>query len=521
MRTVDRRGRTGGSDPRKSKEDEEVDRISDLPDSLLLHILSFLPFRCAVRASLMLRPFRGLWRSLSMLSFEECDFHACRGRSGAGGGEFLNFVNHALALHESPEIHTFRIELDFHASGSTNPEFDGRGVMSNRLDEWIFFTLKKKVKVLDVALDGCGRLLRALPALHYRVPSAVLGSSSLVNLTLKVCNIESLGQIHLKSLQKLSMFDVNLSEEVIQNLVSGSPSLKKVSLSHCHGLQVLKFDRHPSLEELNVCLCVDLEKVDLASSGIKILSVYIVYPLSKIICPNVMTLELDGSINEVNLDWGSSLNDVALYFYHFGGFFEEHEEVKTLVEKFCNIAYVTLGNWIILLFSIWELMYLPCPTFSWKSVTMTLNLAKWHLPGIYYLLENCDFLETLTIYVYPSNAEDIMGGTWNRVRNFDGRSYWNLVEGTFHCLAYHLKNVMVYACVTEPYVIELIEFLLGNALVLEKMVISTKKNFEQTRNGIGIGVQKDSPPDMLLEFSKKVFSLPRISPRAVVHMAVC
>ncbi|XP_056171576.1 F-box/LRR-repeat protein At3g03360-like [Syzygium oleosum] len=349
MRTVDRRGRTGGSDPRKSKEDEEVDRISDLPDSLLLHILSFLPFRCAVRASLMLRPFRGLWRSLSMLSFEECDFHACRGRSGAGGGEFLNFVNHALALHESPEIHTFRIELDFHASGSTNPEFDGRGVMSNRLDEWIFFTLKKKVKVLDVALDGCGRLLRALPALHYRVPSAVLGSSSLVNLTLKVCNIESLGQIHLKSLQKLSMFDVNLSEEVIQNLVSGSPSLKKVSLSHCHGLQVLKFDRHPSLEELNVCLCVDLEKVDLASSGIKILSVYIVYPLSKIICPNVMTLELDGSINEVNLDWGSSLNDVALYFYHFGGFFEEHEEVKTLVEKFCNIAYVTLGNWIILI----------------------------------------------------------------------------------------------------------------------------------------------------------------------------
>lgn len=67
--------------------------------------------------------------------------------------------------------------------------------------------------------------------------------------------------------------------------------------------------------------------------------------------------------------------------------------------------------------------------------------------------------------------------------NFDERRFWNSVEATFHWLKHHLKNVMLYACVTEPYVIELIEFLLGNVLILEKMVISTKKNTGVARNG--------------------------------------
>ncbi|XP_056171578.1 F-box/LRR-repeat protein At3g03360-like [Syzygium oleosum] len=450
-RTGDVRDRAGGSDPRKSEEDEAVDRISGLPDFLLLHILSFLPFRCAVRASLMLRPFRGLWTSLSSLSFQEDDFHTCdRGRSGADGGSRLwNFVDHVLALHESPEIHRLRIVLFSYASISPNPEYDHQGVMSSRdrLDEWIFFALKKKVKVLDVNLLGYHTPLGAL-LFHCRVPSAVFTTSSLVELNLSLCHVEFGEQIQLKSLQKLWMCDVILSEEVMRKLVLGSPLLKKVSLRYCSGLRVLKLDRHPSLEELNVRQCRDLEKVDLASSGIKILAIFIAYPSSKIICPNVSTLELDGPEPDgVNLDCGSSLNDAALYFHGYGDFFLEDVEVETLLGKLRNIAYFSLANWIMLRIS------------------------------------------------------------WDRACNFDGRSYWYSVEGTFHCLAHHLKKVMIYACVTEPYVIELIEFLLGNALVLETMVISAKRNFKEARNGFScfsdIGLEEYFTSDMLLDFSKK------------------
>ncbi|KAF8007860.1 hypothetical protein BT93_K1755 [Corymbia citriodora subsp. variegata] len=466
MRRIDDcRERAGASDQQNS-DDEAVDRISGLPDSLLLHILSFLPIRYAVRTSLILRPFRGLWRSLGSLSFEECDFHSCyrcRPEVGCHGRHgFSNFVDHVLALHESCQIDRFRIELDFHDSGSINSESEGyNSEVANRLDKWIFFALKKKVKVLDIALVGCGEALKASPASHYRMTGALF-NNRLVELCLDVCNLESLGQIQLESLRKLSLWDVNLSDEVMCNLILGSPSLKKVSLEDCHGLQVLKIDSHPSLEELNVCICHGLKEIELARSGIKILAIVINYSLMKIACLNVVTLELDGSTKGMNISCGSSVIDMALYIRSgFKGVFQEYPEVKTLLEKVQNATYFTLCNW------------------------------------------------------------SVLGKKWEKACKFDGRRYWNSIEGTFYCLKHHLKNVMIYACVTEPYVIELIEFLLGNALILEKMVISTKRNTGVTRNGeshyFDVALEEDFDSEMLVEFSKKVFSFPRISPSAVVH----
>ncbi|KAK3405311.1 hypothetical protein EUGRSUZ_K01565 [Eucalyptus grandis] len=303
-RTDDCSERSGGSDPRRS-EDEAVDRISGLPDSLLLHILSFLPFRYAVRTSLILRPFSGLWRSLRSLSFEECDYHSCyrrRPEPGCCGRQgFLNFVDNVLALHESCEIDRLRIELDFHASGSINPESEGyNSEVANRLDKCILFALMKKVKALDIHLAGCGFFLKASPASHHRMTGALL-NNRLVELCLRVCNVESLGQIQLKSLRELFFLDVNLSDEVMCNLVLGSPSLKKVSIENCHGLRVLKIESHPSLEELYVCTSRGLKEIDVARSGIKILAIVINDSLRKIACPNVVTLELDGSTKGLDM----------------------------------------------------------------------------------------------------------------------------------------------------------------------------------------------------------------------------
>ncbi|KAF8007859.1 hypothetical protein BT93_K1754 [Corymbia citriodora subsp. variegata] len=423
-RSDDLRDTAGGSDPPKSEEDEAIDRISSLPDCLLLHILSFLPFRCAVRASLMLRPFRGLWRYLSSLSFKEYnyryDLHTCDPAPSEGGGDRLwNFVDHVLALHESPEIHRLEIVLGTYASISPNPyDYEGEESGSKRLGEWICFALKKKVKVLDVNLLSYRHPLGAKLS-HCRVPSAVFTTSSLVELNLSVPNVEFGEQIQLELLQKLWMNSVRLSEEVMRKLLSGSPSLKKISLRYCWGLRVLKIDRHPSLEELDVRQCRELEKVDLASSGIKILAIFIFNPMNKIICPpNISTLQLDGpKLNGVNLECGPSLNDVALNFHHrYEDFFSEEVEVKTLLEKLRNVTSFSLANWIMMFFSRWKLMNEPRPSFNWKSLTINLELAKQHLPGISCLLETCNFLETLTIYALRS-YDDI------EVRSGDSRFF--------------------------------------------------------------------------------------------------
>ncbi|KAI9108018.1 hypothetical protein K1719_020891 [Acacia pycnantha] len=55
-------------------EAEVRDRISDLPDSLLLHILSFLPAKEAVATCLLSKRWRPLWPSLPTLDLKRQDF---------------------------------------------------------------------------------------------------------------------------------------------------------------------------------------------------------------------------------------------------------------------------------------------------------------------------------------------------------------------------------------------------------------------------------------------------------------
>ncbi|KAF7849646.1 hypothetical protein BT93_L0433 [Corymbia citriodora subsp. variegata] len=176
----------------------------------------------------------------------------------------------------------------------------------------------------------------------------------------------------------------------------------------------------------------------------------------------------------------------------------------------------------------WELTNQPCPFFAWKHVTLQLRLKKQYLPGISSLLRNSHFLGTLTIYVYPGRDEDeseLAKAGWKLAFEFNGYSYWSSVDGTFSCLEHHLKHVKIYGYVLEPDVIELIEFLLKKAQVLEKMEISTKKTLQQTcskymfSSDIGCPSKDYCTLDALLEFSQKLLSFPRASTRAAVHLS--
>ncbi|KAK3438503.1 hypothetical protein EUGRSUZ_C03126 [Eucalyptus grandis] len=142
------------------------------------------------------------------------------------------------------------------------------------------------------------------------------------------------------------------------------------------------------------------------------------------------------------------------------------------------------------------------PIFRLEVCDTATALNTWYLPGISSSLRNSHFLETLTIYVYPGRDEDeseLAEAGCKLAFEFNGFGYWSSVDSTFTCLEDQLKHVKIYGYVLEPDVIELIEFLLKNAQVLEKMEISTKKTLQQT------------------EFSQKLLSYPGASTSAVIH----
>ncbi|KAL2927392.1 hypothetical protein RDABS01_022677 [Bienertia sinuspersici] len=146
------------------------DRLSELPDEILLHILSFLPIRDAVR-TILLRRFGKLWTSLRTLTY-----HFKK------GGEFISNV---MKYHKSPTIDKVEIREKF-------------GPFKEELMKFLNFGLRKKTKVLAIHYDDF---------VAFSVPRIVFRNQCIVSLHLS--NV-SLGfnrktQLHMGSLRKLEL----------------------------------------------------------------------------------------------------------------------------------------------------------------------------------------------------------------------------------------------------------------------------------------------------------------------------
>ncbi|KAL3848913.1 hypothetical protein ACJIZ3_010795 [Penstemon smallii] len=125
------------------------------------------------------------------------------------------------------------------------------------------------------------------------------------------------------------------------------------------------------------------------------------------------------------------------------------------------------------------------------------------------------------MYIYPPHeySRDLQGmaSEWIEDHDFDGENYWDSQEETFP----HLKTVMIYGYINEPYVMQMVKFLLRSAVGLEKMVISTKESFEPTHQSEifidAIERQKDYfNSEQLLKLSSELLTFPRSSSQAVI-----
>ncbi|WJX34829.1 hypothetical protein P8452_22902 [Trifolium repens] len=98
--TYERRRKACTARMKKGTDSDQIDRLSSLPDSLLCHILSFLPTETAVwTMSLVSHRWRNLWKHLQVFRF---------GNQWPGSfgtfKKFADFVNTVLALRKSRNI---------------------------------------------------------------------------------------------------------------------------------------------------------------------------------------------------------------------------------------------------------------------------------------------------------------------------------------------------------------------------------------------------------------------------------
>jgi len=135
------------------------------------------------------------------------------------------------------------------------------------------------------------------------------------------------------------MRKIDLTDNKMADILSGSPLLKELSLEDCYGFHEPKFCCGPSIEELNLEGCSVLNKLDLTQSDIKHLTIDHCGHL-ELVCPNVKILDSAGCLDYVKVTDMLSLVDTSLclsdYKIYLPG---EYCEFRLLLEKLSCSTY--------------------------------------------------------------------------------------------------------------------------------------------------------------------------------------
>ena len=288
---------------------ENFDLISNLPDSILIHILSSLPLTDVIATETLSKRWRFLLKMVPNLVFRHCASYPSSKPSA-----LVSFIYKALLLHECSRIDEFSVGFEY------RPKF------RSAVDVWLHVAIGKNVE--EINLD--------FPFYSYTLPQHLYTSSSLVKLTLTRCSMEEpRAVVSWPSLKILSIGSYpELNDSLIESILSGTPALESLELRECRGFS----------------------RLNITSASLKKLVINS-WDVLQISAPKVESLSILGSTHEKKM----SLNLPSL---HFGTLnfelrvVEGDEDFKNsnrvsgrlmtnLLKTLNRVEELTLGNWCI------------------------------------------------------------------------------------------------------------------------------------------------------------------------------
>lgn len=288
----------GGYELHKIEHIHMIDVISNLPDCILHHILSFMPTKEVVKTSILSTRWKNLWASVRSIDFDDALLYASEadGRPPPEVTSFMNFVERVLRLRDASNIEKFRLScrVCFNAS---------------QIQSWIYDAIKHNVQELDLCLFAED------PSV---IPRSMFDSKSLVSLKIEMnCVVELPSRISFPRLKILHLSLVTFpNDDSAEKLFSGCPVLEELVLLDCEWMNLKNIAISSStLKRLSIDDLPYFGPLD-DPSGCKI----------KIDAPNLTFLEYIGYLsNEIFLDDVSSLVKACIHIPN------PHERQKEVV----------------------------------------------------------------------------------------------------------------------------------------------------------------------------------------------
>ncbi|KAG7536089.1 F-box domain [Arabidopsis suecica] len=212
----------------------EEDRISQLPEALILQILSLLPTKDVIATSVLSKQWQSLWKMVPILMFDSCDHKRKL-------GTFSKDVCKTLHSHKAPILQSLHLDVDFDTCTAIDI-----GILLG-----IAFGRNVRKLLLDVYPENnkSNRPFNFPPTLLYTfetLETLILRFHALVDVPSQIC-LKSLKTLHLD-------YMYYEDDESVCNLLSGCPFLETlvVSRAACGDGITTFIIEVPSLQSLSI-----------------------------------------------------------------------------------------------------------------------------------------------------------------------------------------------------------------------------------------------------------------------------
>ncbi|XP_075665777.1 F-box/LRR-repeat protein At3g26922-like [Castanea sativa] len=182
-----------------SENNNKNDRISDLPECLLIHILSFLPTQTAMATSILSKRWKHVWTHVPVLDVES---------------ENLDSVQSVFDQHKAPYLQCCSLTYKFCSC------------CYRLVLRWINNLASRKVEQLDLEMHTDGHKSHKS---CLELPHRVFSCSTLVFLSLRGVRIDPPSSFQLPCLKKLDLYQVFYESDPFVRLLSGCPVLEDLS----------------------------------------------------------------------------------------------------------------------------------------------------------------------------------------------------------------------------------------------------------------------------------------------------
>ncbi|XP_015162979.1 putative F-box protein At1g49610 [Solanum tuberosum] len=194
-----------------------IDRISQLPDALIVQILSRLSITDAFRTIILSKPWQYFWTSIDNLVYDNEEFS----RSDSSMlHKFISLTDNVLPLLSSSSIKKCSLNFVFKHEDDVS--------YFPVIDKWLEFAVNKKVEGL------CLNISYDIDAIEhdqpYSLPEVLCSSSSILKLKCQNCRILDDCVLNWTSLKSLTLENLLIRDEHIKQIMSNCPQLESFNL---------------------------------------------------------------------------------------------------------------------------------------------------------------------------------------------------------------------------------------------------------------------------------------------------